>query len=295
MKLKLIIASAVVVLAASCTDKERIAQMQGSIDSLKYELNTRDTELTEYFTLVSDIESNLNEIKKRENMISLEQENNPTEDAASKKQIVEDLKAINTLMEENKTKMEELNKKLNNSYYQSNKFKKMVAELEEKVTLKESEVETLNMRVSDLTAQNETLNTKVDSLFTENTTKTEIITANESTIQEMDEALHTAYYTAGTTTELEEKEIITREGGFIGIGKVDQLNPRASKSAFTSVDIREVNSIPVNSKKVELVTNHPQDSYEIVLNEEEKQVDKLVILDPDKFWESSKYLVMVKK
>ncbi len=295
MKLKLFILSATVVLAAACTDKEKIAQMQGSIDSLKTELGNRDTELTEYFTLVSDIESNIAEIKERENMISLEQESNPTADLASKKQMVEDLKAINTLMVENKAKLEELNKKLQSSYYQTGKFKKMVAQLEEKVSVQETDIQNLTVQVSELTAKNETLNQTVDSLFTENTSKSEMIAEKDGQISEMDEQLHTAYYTTGTASELEEKEIITKEGGFIGIGSVEQLSPTFDKSDFTLVDIRKVNTIPLNSKKAELVTNHPQGSYEIVMNEEARQVDKLVILDPDKFWASSKYLVIAKK
>ena len=295
MKLKLFILSAIVVLAAACTDKEKIAQMQGSIDSLKTELGNRDTELTEYFTLVSDIESNIAEIKERENMISLEQESNPTADLASKKQMVEDLKAINTLMVENKAKLEELNTKLQNSYYQTGKFKKLVAQLEEKVSVQETDIQNLTVQVSELTAKNETLSLTVDSLLTENTTKSEMIATKDGQISEMDEQLHMAYYATGTASELEEKEIITKEGGFIGIGSVEQLSPTFDKSDFTLVDIRKVNTIPLNSKKAELVTNHPQGSYEIVMNDEAKQVDKLVILDPDKFWASSKYLVIAKK
>jgi len=297
MKLKLFIVSAAVIIAASsCTDKEKIAQMQGSIDSLRTELSTRDTELTEYFALVSDIESNINEIKQREKMISIDNESNESEKTeGSKKQIVEDLKAINTLMAENKANIEELNKKLQGSYYQTGKFKKMVTELEERVSTQASEIETLNTKVNDLVAKNETLTTTVDSLFVQDANKAEVIAQNEANIQEMDEQLHTAYYTTGTSDELIEKHIISKEGGFIGIGKVDQVNPQINKNDLTMVDIRNLDAIPVNSKKVEIVTNHPQDSYEIVVNEEEKQVDKLLIIDPDKFWGNSKYLVMVKK
>lgn len=297
MKFKLFIVSAAVIIAASsCTDKEKIAQMQSSIDSLRTELSTRDTELTEYFALVSDIESNINEIKEREKMISIENESNESEKTeGTKKQIVEDLKAINTLMAENKANIEELNKKLQNSYYQTGKFKKMVAQLEERVSTQATEIETLNVRVNELVAKNETLTSTVDSLAVEDAAKAEIIAQNEANIQEMDEQLHTAYYTAGTSDELIEKHIISKEGGFIGIGKVEQVNPQINKNDLTMVDIRNLDAIPVNSKKVELVTNHPQDSYEIVVNEEEKQVDKLLIIDPDKFWGNSKYLVMVKK
>jgi chromosome segregation ATPase len=296
MKLKLFIVSAVVVVAAaSCTDKEKLTQMQGSIDSLQTELQNRDTEITEYFAMVSDIESNIKEIKEREKMISIESESNTPEDQASKKQILDDLKAINTLMSENKTNMEALNKKLQGSYYQTGKFKKMVAELEERVGTQETEIVTLNTRVNELVATNETLVTKVDSLFTINTNNEEVITKNEATIEEMDNQMHTAYYTTGTSEELIEKHIINKEGGFIGLGKVQQLNPQINKSDLMAVDIREVEAFPLNSKKVDLVTKHPQGSYEIVVDEEAKQIDKLVILDPDKFWESSKLLVMVKK
>lgn len=297
MKKTFLFASLAVVImaAASCTDKEKEAQMQSSVDSLRTVIQQRDMQVTEYFALVSDIESNINEIKEREKMIAIESEKNEKEGTASKKQILDDLKAINVLMEENKQNMEELNKKLQGSYYQTGKFKKMAGELEARVESQTTEIETLNTRVNELVARNETLTTKVDSLFTINTTSSEKIAQNEATIETMDEQLHTAYYTAGTSAELIEKDIIQKEGGFIGIGKVEQLNPQINKSHLTPVDIRELSSIPVNSKKMELVTKHPADSYEIVLNEEEKQVDKLVILDPDKFWESSKMLVVVKK
>lgn len=287
--------AAVIVSATSCTDKEKEAQLQTSIDSLKTEIQNRDLQVTEYFALVSDIESNINEIKQREKMISIESEKNLPEDKNSKKQIVDDLKAINVLLEENKTNMEELNKKLQGSYYQTGKFKKMAEELESRITTQAAEIESLNMKVGELVAKNETLNTRVDSLFNINTNNTEVIAKKEANIQTLDEQLHTAYYTLGTSSELVEKQIISKEGGFIGIGKVDQLNPLINKNELLSVDIRQLSSIPVNSKKVELVTNHPTGSYEIVLNEEAKQVDKLVILDPDKFWESSKVLVMVTK
>jgi chromosome segregation ATPase len=255
----------------------------------------RDTELTEYFALVSDIEHNIQEIKEREQLIAIDKEQNQPEDQASKKQLVEDLKVINKMMADNKTKMEELNKKLQGSYYQTGKFKKMVAQLEERVTEQESQINTLNTRVDELVAKNETLNVQVDSLENINTNSKEIIAENEATIQNMDEQLHTAYYTSGTSQELMENQIINKEGGFIGLGKVEQLSASLDKSKLNSLDIREVDNFPINSKKLELVTKHPEGSYEIVLNEEAKQVDKLVILDPDKFWESSRILVMLTK
>ena len=100
---------------------------------------------------------------------------------------------------------------------------------------------------------------------------------------------------AGTSDDLMERNIIEKEGGFIGLGKVERLNSQINIHTLNVLDIREVSSFPLNSKNVELVTEHPQDSYEIVKNEEENKVDKLVIVDPERFWESTKVLVMLTK
>jgi chromosome segregation ATPase len=294
--MKLFIAVAVIVFgAASCIDKEKVANLESSRDSLQTELKNVQLELTDYFTLVSDIESNINEIKEREKMVSIEQENNTSDNKSTKEQLIADLKAINNLMEENKSNIADLNKKLKGSYYQTGKFKKMAAQLEERIAKQEAEINTLNLKVNDLLASNEDLNLQVDSLFNINTNSTEIIAQKEASIQQLDDQLHTAYYTAGTSAELIEKHIINKEGGFIGIGKVEKLNPQLNLEQLNAVDTREIETIPLSGKGIEFVTEHPQDSYEIVMNEEEKTVDRIVILDPDKFWESSKVLVMLTK
>lgn len=296
MRSQLIITGTILLLVAvSCTDKEKVAQLQNSYDSLKMEYNDRDSVLNEYLVLVSDIESNLNEIKKHENIIALQKENAPSNDIEAKRQMVKDLETINELMQENQKKIAELNGRLKNSNIRISQFKKMVSDLENKVAMKSDQIDSLNVQVAQLMDKNQTLNTRVDSLFTQNKQKEDHISKQDSTINALDESVHTAYYTAGTKDELESNNIIIKEGGLLGIGAVEKLKEDVDKSKFTSIDIRKLQSIPVNSKKVELVTNHPEGSYEWVMNEEEKQVDKLVIKNPDEFWGSSKYLVVVKK
>ena len=88
------------------------------------------------------------------------------------------------------------------------------------------------------------------------------------------------------------ENVVAKEGGFLGIGKTETLKSGFNKSVFNKIDITEVKSFPINGKKVELVTNHPQDSYTFE-KVDEKQIESLVILDPEKFWNSSKYLVVM--
>ena len=61
---------------------------------------------------------------------------------------------------------------------------------------------------------------------------------------------------------------------------------------FNKIDITATTTIPISGATAELVTNHPSDSY-VIEGDEEKSVDRLVIIDPDRFWNSSKYLVVV--
>jgi hypothetical protein len=45
-------------------------------------------------------------------------------------------------------------------------------------------------------------------------------------------------------------------------------------------------------KKVRVITNHPQDSYKIEESENGELLASLVITNPDRFWNTSKFLVV---
>jgi len=64
-----------------------------------------------------------------------------------------------------------------------------------------------------------------------------------------------------------------------------------NKTSFTEIDRRNFKTIPVFSKKAELATSHPADSY--VWVEGENGVDWLEIVKPEAFWQTSKYLVIL--
>ncbi|MFK7926137.1 MAG: hypothetical protein AB8H47_29585, partial [Bacteroidia bacterium] len=81
-------------------------------------------------------------------------------------------------------------------------------------------------------------------------------------------------------------------GGVIGLGRTAKLAKDFDPNAFTAVDITEFDRIPVDTKKMKVVTAHPPNSYAV--NETEKgQVESLEITDPSKFWAASRYLVVV--
>ena len=98
--------------------------------------------------------------------------------------------------------------------------------------------------------------------------------------------LNECYYAIGTRSDLKNHKIIDSE--FVKKTKVMQSG-NLLISYFTKADKRTLNEIPVNSKKVTLLTNHDPLSY-FLEETEDKTVIK--ILDPATFWEYSNYLVV---
>jgi len=284
-------------LGISCNEKskEKIGDLENQLSETVNILEERDSAMNEYLGFITEIEKNLNEIRERESLISLESEELQGGNIEQRDQLIKDLQTINTLMLENKDRITALSSNLKASKFQVTQLKDLVAQLQKNMDMKDAEVQKLNQQMAFLLEENEILKVQVDSLFAENESRDQTIQEQQEKIESLDNKINTAYYASGSMEDLQEKSIIEKQGGFLGIGSVKQLNEDMDLSAFDSIDIRKTYSIPVHSKKVELVTEHPSDSYEMIIDEENKQVDKIVILDPDKFWASTKCLVMITK
>jgi predicted nuclease with TOPRIM domain len=193
-----------------------------------------------------------------------------------KEQIIDDIQSINELMDKNKQKISSLKAKLEKSNGK-------VDELEKMITFLTTQLEEKDLEITDLKNQLERLNIEVTEITAKYEEKTE--ESNQKTDQ-----LNTAYYTIGTAKELKEKGVLTKEGGFIGLGKTKKLAGDFNKSYFTKVDITQNKSFVLNAKKAKLITTHPSTSYKI---EGAKTAEKLVIINPQEFWSASKYLVLM--
>ncbi|MFA9371074.1 MAG: hypothetical protein ACERIH_05140 [Labilibaculum antarcticum] len=282
---RIIIALLIVPLFISCNQKE-LKQLREQNQQLTVMAQEKDSSINQFIGSLNEIEENLELIKQKENIIAVNSEN-PNQ--SQKQKIASDLISINNLVEQNKLKIENLDKKLNNSWYQNSKLRKLTDRLKTELDTKEGEVIILNDKVGKLNIEVDNLNGQVGELSgtvlalnTENEIKTKVI---ENTTTE----LNTAFYAFGTSKELQEKNIITKDGGFIGIGKTEILNKDFNTSEFEKIDITKITTIPVIGKKISFVTNHPSSSYKV---EGVETVEGITILDPVEFWKSSKYLVI---
>lgn len=236
----------------------------------------KDSLISEYAQFIADIQNNLNTISQKENTLLLKSKN--PELNRNDSSIVNDLKTLGALLAENKAKVNSMKSKLNNANVQIKDLEDVVLKLTAQVEEKDKQIMSLKGELSDLgVAFDELLAAYEDNIV--------VLAEKNQTIEEQQEQLNTAFYTVGSTKELKDNGVITKEGGFIGIGKTKILKQDFNKDYFTKINIQDKKVIPLGASKVNIITTHPESAYEIV-------DDQLKIKNPEEFWKVSKYLVV---
>ncbi len=257
---------------------EKTNPVEDSLKNLNGELNgklgEKEAALQEFIASFNEIQENLNAIKEKEKIVAKASSGGDVK--SKEEQIKEDIASIYDLMSKNKNRIGALTKKLKDSNLKLSGMEKMIENLQNSLALKDVEIEDLKNTIQRMDIELSYLASNYHASEQENSLKTE--------------ELNTAFYAIGTKKELKEKKVITKEGGFIGIGKSTKINSDFNKEYFTKINITQTNSINLGAKKVKLLTTHPSTSYKLV---GEKPIEKLEITDAKEFWGTSKYLVIV--
>jgi hypothetical protein len=270
----------------SCNQKE-LADTNREKDSLLSVVNERDSFINGFITSFNEIEGSLDSVTSKQHIIAVNSDKSGELKATQKSRINSEIESINNLMDQNRKKIADLNRKIKNSSGKNVQLEKMVATLNEQIMKKNSELTELNARLNALDAKVATLETSVDTLTAQNGVQSQTI-ADETM------ALHTAYFIIGKSNELVDANVIDRKGGLLGIGKTSKLSQDFDNSKFTRIDFTQILTIPVNSD-MKIITSHPSSSYTLEKDMKDKDLVKnIIITNPDKFWSASKYLVVVK-
>jgi hypothetical protein len=263
--------------------QRQIAMMEDQKYSFTELLTQRDSTINDWVVTFDQIEKNLQAIKEKEKIITLNA--NDREFSKDKKaQIMEDIQYINNLLEQNKKKIAALNDQLKKSGSTIKGLQTKIADLE--AAMKQSEIEISDLKTA-LTEKNfkiEQLNTKVNDMQV-------AIVQKDQTISTQTAEINKAFVTAGTFKDLKAKGLVSKEGGFLGLGKNKSLKENFSDSLFSQIDITVTKTIPVNSKNAKLITEHPVGSYEMI-HEDKDKIAYIEITDPNQFWKISKYAVV---
>jgi vacuolar-type H+-ATPase subunit I/STV1 len=289
-KLLFVLVLPVMMLATSCNQKnEEIAMLKAKNDSLISIGFVKDSTVIDFVNAFNDIQSNLDSIKMKEKVISKAVDGNSEIKTRSKDQINSDINLIYKMQQDNRNMVASLRSKLKKSGVYSVELEKMVETLSKQIEEKDVQIAQLkedlakvNIQVTDLTTKVVDLNANVDNLSTQNTERQAVIDAKTA-------ELNTAYYVVGTTSYLTDKKIITKEGGFIGLGKSKELATEMNKSNFTKVDITNFKGVSIMKDKMTILTSHPKTSYRLT---GKNLSDSLIITNAKEFWSLSKVLVM---
>ena len=282
MKKLLMMACLAAFVLTGCKDGKTTAD-NGAIqrDSLNSIIAQKDSELNDMMGTINEIEDGLNQINAAENRVTLLKNG---EGATKKQKLKEDVQFIATRMKQNRELIAKLQKQLANSSIQSEQLKKTIENLNKQLEEKEKQMQALreeldkqDIHIMELDETINNLNTKSNRLTSESNRKTEVINAQ-------DKQINTAWYVFGTKKELRNQHIM--EDGKVMTGNFN-------KNYFTKVDIRDLSEIKLYSKSAKLLTTHPSSSYNLVRDANKQYI--LRITNPQIFWSTSKYLVVLVK
>jgi hypothetical protein len=267
----------------SCkTNVEEIERLQEENQLLKDQLEINNENVEGYFAELNQIEENLRIIKEREKIISGETSAGVELGVSQQERINQDIMLIGELMEKNRELIASLNNRIRSADQRIAGFEQMVARLNRDIEEKEIEIQMLREQLAQTNLKVDLLMARVDTLEQESERKSRLL--QEQTLE-----MNAAWYAMGSRRELIDNNIISREGGFLGIGRTNRLKSDFNKDFFTRIDVTRDFEITIVGENPELITSHHSDSYQIVKEEGETL---LRISDPDRFWSATRYLVI---
>jgi chromosome segregation ATPase len=261
----------------------QLALMQDQKKSFTEQLTARDSMINEWLLAFDEIEKDLITIKQKENLITMKSSDSELT-KARKDQILADIQSINTLLDANKKKIASLSAQLKESGGTIKGLQVRIAALEDSVKQYEVEIADLKNTLVKKDFEIGQLNTRVFALQ-------DTITIKDETINTQAGKLNQAFLVYGTFKDLKEMGLVSKEGGFLGLGRKEILIEDFSDSLFQEINITITRTIPVNSKNVKLITEHPSASYELI-PEGDNKIAYIEIKNPELFWKISKYAVV---
>jgi len=265
-----------------CNSKqnEQIKSLSTQDSTLMREAALKDSTIVAYVKTINDVQDNLDSIKVAEKILSVNTFGNE-----SKKNIVSDIRSINVQLLKYHREIYSLEKKLKSVDTKNKEIQKLEIHLTIELAERDSAIAGLQGRLSKMNDSIVTLNRQFnDSMVVINTQNEEIAY--------MTNQLNTVYYTMGTIKELKEHNIISKDGGFIGIGRTTELKKNLNTEYFAVDNMQTLKVIKLNTRFEKLLTNHPASSYTVTNNHKS---DSIIIKYPVLFWSISKYLVVVVK
>lgn len=280
---KLIYVAMLGIVAAACSNKQEVENLQHKVDSLQTINDMKDQNITLLATTMADVQTNLNSIKEKEKIVSVA----VNDETTTKEQIQADIDAIYKLLTDNKNKVANLQAQLNKSSKKNKELESLIAVMQSQIDQQNAEIENLKTMLEEKDIQIAFLN---DALIRISSSVDSISVAKAEVDKELAAAtdeIQTGYYIIAEKKDLKNKGVVEADGLFKKSVSGDYDN-----SVFTKVNTTELTTLPLECKKAKILSKHPDSSYAIETDANGMQT--LVIKNQHDFWNASKYLVIQK-
>ena len=261
-------------------DPKDLAMIQQR-DSLNRIIAQKDNEINDMMSTMNDIVEGFQAINQAEDRLTIARSG---EGASSSERIRESMQFIQQTMQQNRELINKLRNQLRQSSVNADQLRRTLDNLSRQMEEKDAQLKQLqadlqakDIQIEELNEQVTDLNTNVAVLKEESSQKTQTITTQ-------DKQLNTAWFVYGTKRELKEQHIYVD-------GEVLQSN--FNREYFTKIDIRVDKEIRLYSRSAKLLTSHPASAYS--LTQDANKQYTLRITNPQLFWSTSKYLVVLVK
>ena len=263
------------------TDNTKDLSFAQERDSLESIIQQKDNEINDIMGTMNDIEAGFRAINEAEQRVSVARE---MEGVSSTERIRENMQYIQDAMQQNRELINKLRNQVRQGSVKSDQLKRTIDNLTRQMEEKDTQIRQLQAELQAKDVQIGELTEKVEDLSNNVSTLREETTQKSQTISTQDKQLNTAWFVYGTKSELKEQHIIQD-------GKVLQSN--FNREYFTKIDIRVDKEIRLYSRSAKLLTSHPASSYTLEQDAQKQYV--LRIQNPQLFWSTSKYLVVLVK
>lgn len=238
------------------------------------------TQMDEFDAIIGRVIDNFQEINAMEGMISPNPLNGEVNMSRSER-IEDNIRMINERLRNNRQELASLNEKLKASGAKNAVLTRTIASLEKQLKDKTQEILQLTEELKNKNLQIGILDSMVTELSGSIEAQKEVTRKQGEELSRQEAAANTVRYCVGTMNDLKEMKIVKN-------GKVEASD--YVSDYYRQVDRRSFTSLPLLSKKAELLTPHPANSYRLVEGADKNLT--LAISDPTAFWSLSKTLVV---
>lgn len=259
-------------------------QSNPEADSLRTELRAQMEAMDEISLFLDAVNVSMDSVVNMEGGILRTSGESPL---SQKDQIKKNIESYKLILQQQRERLDVLEKKLKDSNAYAGKMQKTIAALKKQLEEKDQAIATLSSELEQRNYDIAALKENVEQLNIEVADLVEDSRAKSDSIDKQDAQLNEAYVFIGSKKELKEAGL-AQGGTLFKKLKFDASN--VDKRLFQKIDIRNTTKFNIPDDDAEVLTQMPADSYKIRKTGDDSS--ELVITDPAQFWSVTRVLVV---